>query len=307
MDLTITKLAVYLSIFVIVSCSQAEQHVPLQHQGEQKQFSEDNNFIAYLSSQKLPANLSFCNEVVPIDVSEVKERAEREFLLNLQQPAQLLLNLKRSGRYFGIISTILKENNVPDDMKYLVVAESALYQARSTKDAVGLWQFIEPTAKRYGLRVDEFVDERKHVIKSTRAAIQYLKDAYARLGSWSLAAAGYNMGTDGVIDNVEFQGQKSYYDLYLNEETSRYLLRIAIIKELMSNASKYGIDVSTVEYYSPVSTKFIRVETPIDNLTTWAKENGNTYKDIKILNPWILKRSLPKPSKGSTWEVIVPN
>lgn len=303
MSFHISNTSVTLLMYVLVSCTQAEQQIPKQEIPKQQNTS---SYFEYLSSVKLPATLSFCGEKVPLDIPEVRERAEREFLVNLQQPAQLILNLKRSGRYFPLFTALCKEFNVPDDLKYLVVAESALYQARSSKDAVGLWQFIEPTAKRWGLRVDEYIDERKNVVKSTKAAIYYLKDAYAKLGSWALAAAAYNMGTDGALDNVDFQGVQNYYDLYLNEETSRYVLRIAVLKELMENAERYGTKLPTTEYYAPFSTKVIRVETAIDNLATWAKENGNTYKDIKILNPWILKRSLPKPAKGSYWEITVP-
>jgi hypothetical protein len=201
---------------------------------------------------------------------------------------------------------IIKENGMPSDIKYLSVAESALYMSRSSKGAVGLWQFMEGTAKAMGLVVDEFVDERRHPQKSTQAAMKYLKSGYAGNKSWTMAAAGYNMGHGGLRENIDFQTADSFYDLYLNEETSRYILRIAIIKELMENYAKYGFNIQKEDLYSEEKTKIINVDYRIDNLADWAKVNNSTYKDVKILNPWILKRSLPKPTTGKVWEILLP-
>jgi hypothetical protein len=264
------------------------------------------NYLAFLSNVPFPKTLSFCGEKVPLDIPEVRERAEREFYLNLQTPGQLILYIKRAGRYFPIFEQMLKQENVPEDLKYLAVAESALFMARSPKDAVGVWQFMEPTARSMGLRVDEFIDERRHVGKSTKAAIQYLKSGYAASKSWSLAAAGYNMGHGGVKENIDFQKGETFYDLFLNEETSRYVLRIAVIKELMEHAERYGLSLSEEDVYKPSKVKTVMVDRAITDLADWALNNGTTYKDIKLLNPWILKRTLPAP-KGGAYYIDVPN
>lgn len=257
------------------------------------------NYLTYLSAIPFPKTLSFCGEQVPLDNPEVRERAEREFYLNLQSPGQLILYIKRAGRYFPQFEKILKEESVPDDLKYLAVAESALFMARSPKDAVGVWQFMEPTAKSMGLRVDEFVDERRHIGKSTRAAIQYLRSGFKATKSWSLSAAGYNMGHGGVRENIEFQKGESFYDLFLNEETSRYILRIAVIKELMEHAEKYGLVLSKDDVYQVPNVITVKVDKPITDLSAWALNNGTSYKDVKLLNPWILKRALPAPKNGA--------
>ncbi len=264
------------------------------------------NYLTYLSAISFPKSLNFCGEEVPLEIPEVRERAEREFYLNLQSPGQLILYIKRAGRYFPLFEKILKEEQVPDDLKYLAVAESALFMARSPKDAVGVWQFMEPTAKSMGLRVDEFVDERRHIGKSTRAAIQYLRSGYNASKSWSLAAAGYNMGHGSVRENIEFQKGESFYDLFLNEETSRYILRIAIIKELMEHAEKYGIVLSKEDVYPEPIVTTVKVDRPITDLAAWAINNGTSYKDVKLLNPWILKRALPAPKNGAYY-IDLPN
>jgi len=264
------------------------------------------NYFEFISSLTLPEKLELCGERIPLEIPEVRERAEREFYLLLQQPGQVILYLKRSGRYFPMFERIIKEYNMPDDIKYLSVAESALYQARSAKDAVGLWQFIEGTARAYGLRVDKEVDERRHPEKSTRAAMQYLRRAYNRFNNWLVAFASYNMGAEGVANNLDFQGTNNYFDLFLNEETSRYIFRIAIIKEIMENPEKYGFKVPSWERYKPDRTRKIKVSSSIANLAEWAKSQGTTYKDVKILNPWILGRSLPTPKSTEDWVVEIP-
>jgi hypothetical protein len=194
---------------------------------------------------------------------------------------------------------------VPTDLKYLSVAESALYQAQSGKGAVGLWQFMPATGRQYGLRVDEYIDERRHPEKSTRAAARYLQDNYKRYNSWGLAAAAYNMGEGATNDDLSFQNGRSYFDLYMNEETSRYLFRIVAIKEIMSNAEQYGYFLDNDDYYRLPEAKSVTVSAGIPNMAEWAEQQGSTYKDVKLMNPWILKRMLPAPS-GAPYEILVP-
>jgi hypothetical protein len=292
-------------LFLCIILTSCAEPVKIRSQAPTFSASSDGNYAKYLSSLKFPENLSFCGERVPLEIPEVRERAEREFYLNLQTPGQLILYIKRSGRYFPMFERILKEQNAPDDLKYLAVAESALFMARSTKDAVGMWQFIPATGKRMGLQIDDFIDERRNPEKSTRAAIEYLKNGFNKRQSWTLAAAGYNMGHENVSDNVEFQDKNSFYDLYLNEETSRYILRIAIIKELLEHAEQYGINIEFKDRYQPDNVNIITWDSSIPDLSAWAENHGTTYKDVKILNPWILKRNLPTP-KGAAYRIAVP-
>lgn len=263
-------------------------------------------FYEQFSAFKLPKELDFCGERVPLEIPEVRERAEREFYSLLQQPGQVILYLKRAGRYFPIFEKLLTAAAVPDDLKYLSVAESALYMSRSPKGALGLWQFIPETGKRMGLIVDEYVDERMNPEKSTRAAIDYLRTGFDSNRTWTLAAAGYNMGHYGVADNITFQGKTDFYDLFLNEETSRYILRIVIIKEVMKNAQKYGFEVPEDEKYKPEQCEEVEVSGPVPDLAQWAGDHGSSYKDIKLNNPWILKRKLMAPPKGKTYFIKVP-
>lgn len=268
----------------------------------EKKEKADNTIFSWISSISLPNKLDFCGERVPLEIPEVRERAEREFYLLLQQPGQLCLYLKRSGKYFPIYEKLLAENKLPDDLKYLSVAESALYQSRSSKNALGLWQFMQGTAKSYGLIVDKYVDERCNVKKSTVAALRYLKNGRESLGSWTLAAAGYNMGNAGVRRAMTRQNISNYYDLFLNEETSRFVFRIVIIKELMKNSKRYGLNFNEKDLYSLGDVSTRKINGAIKDLENWAVENKYLYKDIKLLNPWILTNELPSGS----WEILVP-
>lgn len=292
------KKHILLLLIFLISCSESKEL--------KSDSNNENNFFEFISTLKLPTNLDFCGEKIPLEIPEVKERAEREFYLLLQQPGQLILYLKRSGRYFPMYEKILKENKVPDDLKFLSVAESALYMSRSSKDAVGLWQFIPETGRRMGLQIDDYVDERRHPEKSTIAAIKYLKEGYRNHKSWILAAAGYNVGHENILENMKYQNAEDFFELFLNEETSRYILRIIIIKELMTNPYKYGLKITECEVYPPEETKIVKVDTNIVNLSEWAKQYGTTYKYIRLHNPWILQRRLPSPQKGSSWEIAVP-
>jgi hypothetical protein len=255
-----------------------------------------------VSAFEVPQQLSFAGEPMPVQDPEIRKRFEREMLLNLQSDGQIMLYLKRSGEVFDIYDRVLKEEGAPTDLKYLSVAESALFQAQSGKGAVGLWQFIPETARRYGLRVDDYVDERRDIEKSTRAAARYLKENYARYGSWYLAMAAYNMGEGATNDDLSFQRQRSFFDLYVNEETSRYPFRIMAIKEIMENPRKYGFNLRENDYYRLPKTKTVKVTESIGNLAEWAEAQGSTYKNVKLANPWILKRSLP----AGNWEIQVP-
>lgn len=265
-----------------------------------------NVHFQFISSLELPNDLSWCGEQIPMDDPEVRERAEREFYLLLQQPGQIMLYIKRSGRYFPMYEKAAKELGAPDDLKYLSVAESALYMSESHAGAVGLWQFMPATAKMMGLHVSSYVDERRHPEKSTYAGIKYMQQHYKRFGSWFLAAAAYNMGLGRVGRTLDFQQGEDYFDLHLNSETSRYIFRIAIIKELMANAQKYGFIVDEDDLYKDVDSQIITVKTEINDLSAWANAHGTNYKMVKRLNPWIIKESLRPPLSGESYEIRVP-
>ncbi len=264
-----------------------------------------NGFNSYISGLSLPATLTLCGEELPLDEPEVRERAEREFYLLLQKPGQVVLYLKRAARLFPMYEKKLKEAGLPDDLKYLSVAESALFQARSSAGAVGLWQFMKGTGEQMGLVIGKNVDERRNPEKSTDAALKFLKQGYQKHNSWCLTLGGYNMGFTGIGNSMIQQYGTDYFDLYLNEETSRFVFRIAIIKELMSNPEKYGYIIPKNQLYKPYKTKTVEV-TSIPNLSDWAISQGTTYKYVKILNPWLLTKKLPKHPDGKKWAVKIP-
>jgi hypothetical protein len=252
-----------------------------------------------------PDTLSFADEAVPLERWDVKERFDRELLFNGYNRANVLFLLKLANRYFPQISERLKANGVPDDFKYVCVAESNLLSgARSGVGATGFWQFMSGTAPGYGLKITSEVDERYDLAKSTDAAAAYLKSAYKKFGSWTAAAASYNMGQGGFNGQASYQGTENYYDLMLPEETNRYLFRILAFKYLLENAEALGYEVKAGELYAEVPSRTVTVTASIPNLAQFAKANGTTYKMLRQLNPWIRGRSLSV--KGSPYEIKLP-
>jgi membrane-bound lytic murein transglycosylase D len=247
-----------------------------------------------IQALRISEPLSFCNEPVPLNETDVKERLERELLVALDNNDDVILWLKRSNRYFPHIEKVLKDNSLPDDLKYIVIAESSLKPlAASNKGAVGFWQFIENTGVRYGMKINNDVDERRNLYTSTDAAISYLKDLYALFGSWTLAAAAYNMGEDGLKTEMLMQKADNYYHLYLNEETQRYVFRILTAKIILSNPGKYGFYLTEDDLYKPV--QFDRVDITLNQsmpLYLIAQAANTYFKVIKDLNPQIKNYSL---------------
>lgn len=255
----------------------------------------------------VPSSLDFCGEKVPLDRWEVKERLDRELLVNSYLHGSQLYVIKLSGRYFPIIEERLKANGLPDDMKYLCVAESSLQQnAMSGVGAASFWQFMKDTGPAYGLEINDEVDERFHVVKATDAACKYLKAAYDKFGTWTAAAASYNCGQAGYLKQVDFQGPNNYYDLIFPEETNRYVFRILALKHILSNPQTYGLYLEPGEEYKPLKGRTILVDKSIPNLADFAKENNVSYKMLKIYNPWLRAQKLTvKP--GKTYEIVLPN
>jgi hypothetical protein len=256
----------------------------------------------------LPAQLSFAGEEVPLERWDVKERLDRELLINSYSPATILFLLKLSNRYFPTISERLKANGVPDDFKYLCIAESNLIAGATSKaGAVGFWQFMNGTAPGYGLEANSLVDERMDLRKATDAACQYLKSAYAKFGTWTAAAASYNCGQGGYNGQATFQQTKNYYDLHLPEETNRYIFRILTFKHILENADALGFKVTATDLYNEIPYRSVTVTSSISNLAQWAINNGTSYKILKLMNPWIRGRSLSASAAKSYVIKLPPN
>lgn len=256
-------------------------------------------------TRHFPAIIDFAGEKTPLNVSDVKERLDRELLVNANLDASTLLIIKRANRAFPVIEPILKQYGVPDDFKYLAVIESGLVNVVSPAGARGVWQFMPDTGKQYGLEVNDLVDERYHLAKSTEAACKYLLAAKNKFGSWTLAAASYNAGLGGVNKQLTFQGVESYYDLLLADETSRYVFRILALKEIMQHPAQYGFNVTPTELYSVIPTKKVEVTASQPDLSVFAKAQGINYKILKIHNPWLRDRKLDVAA-GKQYEIEVP-
>lgn len=263
----------------------------------------------YISTFPLPDKLTFAGEPVPMHDPDVRERIERELIQNSYKHSATLLILKREGRWRKQISRILKEEGVPEDFFYLAVAESELDEhAQSGVGAMGFWQFMKATAPSYNLEVSEQVDMRKDPIASTYAACRYLKEAYRKFGNWTLAAASYNRGMAGLENAVKAQKVNNFYDLYLNRETYRYVMRIIALKLIIENPQDYGFFITEADKYRPFVTRSVQIDTTINDLPQFALDMGINYKILKIYNPWIngtgYKLVVPK---GKSYTLILPD
>jgi hypothetical protein len=247
------------------------------------------------TAQYFPVEIDFAGEKVPLQIDDVKERFDRELIVNANLHSSTIIILKRANRAFPIIEPILAKYGVPDDFKYLAVIESALVNATSSAGAKGVWQFMPATAKEKGMEVTEVVDERYDLIKSTEAACIYLLKAKEKFGNWTLAAASYNGGMTGVQNKLDEQRVSSYYDVLLTDETARYVFRILALKEIMKNPTMYGFDLSQKELYKGLQTKTVMVDSTINNLADFAISQGINYKILKIHNPVVARQKVAKP------------
>jgi hypothetical protein len=254
---------------------------------------------------KLPVTLDFSGEEVPLNAPDIRERLDKELLVNTYWQSNMMLLLKRAHKWFPTIEAILAEEGVPDDFKYLAVIESGLENLRSPKGAKGFWQLMPGTAKEYGLEVNSNVDERYHIEKSTRVACKYLLKAKKRFGSWTLAAASYNRGMYGTHKLLDKQLVQDYYDLLLNTETSRYVFRILAVKEIMSHPKRYGFIFEETDLYQPIPVKKLGWDVPIANIAEFAQEKGINYKLLKIHNPWLIENHLNNNSR-KYYEIAIP-
>jgi len=265
---------------------------------------KSSEFPSLAPHTRIHSDLNFCGEQVPLDILEVRERLEKELLLTIWDRPQVVLWIKRSNRYMPYIEKMLKQNNMPEDLKYVPIIESALRpHARSNKGAVGHWQFIKPTGKRYGLTINRNFDDRRNIFKSTKAAIRYLKTLHEITNSWTLAAAAYNMGERRLESEIEKQKTRSYYHLYIPLETQRYVFRILAAKMVLSDPKKYGFNLIEEDLYPPLQFDRIDVECNHPVPVQIIAQAANTYfKAIKDLNPEIRGDELPR----GTHSILIP-
>ncbi|NBW27485.1 MAG: lytic transglycosylase domain-containing protein [Flavobacteriaceae bacterium] len=269
--------------------------------------NEDKNKITHEgTTYYFPTEVDFAGENMPLEIPDVRERFDRELLVNANLHASTILIIKRANRVFKIIEPILEKNGVPNDFKYLAVIESSLINAVSPSGARGVWQFMPATAMEIGLEVNECVDERYHLEKSTEAACKFLLAAKEKFGSWTLAAASYNGGITGVNKQIEIQKVSNYYDLLLNEETSRYVFRILALKEIMKAPHKFGFEIPKQDLYELYPTHKIEIDSTVNNLADFAIDQGVNYKILKLYNPWLRDTKLDNRARKK-YLIELPN
>ncbi len=257
-------------------------------------------------SVEIPSSATFAGERVPLERFDVREALDRELIVNSYFHSQTIRLIKMAPRYFRIIEPILKEEGIPEDFKYLAVAESGLDpRAVSFAGAVGFWQFLKGTGQDYGLEINDEVDERYHVEKSTYAACSYLKDAYEKFGNWTMVAAAYNAGMRGVERQTERQKSHNYYDLLFVEETQRYVFRILALKLVLELPERYNFIIGNEEKYPIISTKEVVIQGPVKDFADFAHVYGINYKLLKDFNPWLRQNYLTNPI-GKRYPIKIP-
>lgn len=272
-----------------------------------RQVPEGNNPEGPLvaASWALPETVLFAGEAMPLENFDTRESLDRELNATAYRHGSTLLTIKRAGRYFPEIEKILKEYSIPDDFKYLACAESDLSNVISPAGATGFWQIMEGTAREYGMIVNKEVDERYSLEKSTIFACRYFRKAYEHYGSWTMAAASYNNGFNGLDEQQEIQKERDYYNLLLNEETARYIFRIAALKLIMTEPAKYGLEIGERNIYKPVPYTEVEIDTTITSFEQFSKQFGTNYKMLKFLNPWLRKPFLTNTA-GKEYIIRIP-
>jgi len=255
----------------------------------------ENSGPALIHATRFSDTLDFCGEPGPVSDPQIRERLEKEMLLTVWDRPQVILWLKRSTRYLPRIRQMLAENGMPSDLQYLSIIESALRpHVGSPKGALGFWQFTAETGRTWGLRIDARIDERRNLTAATAAAIRYLKALFDQFGSWTLAAAAYNMGEAGLAAQIEHQGQSDFYRLYLPIETQRYVLRAVAAKQVVSDPDHFGFHLAPMDYWSPETAASVTVKSDIETpLVALARAAGISFADLKRLNPEIRGFFLP--------------
>ena len=294
-----SKILVILSIIALsgILINAVQQNNGSQANGIKNGIEKDANDSYSVKAIKIPKNLEFSGEKVPLDKIDIRERIDRELLVNTYWQSNALLWIKRSHKYFPVIEPILKEKGVPDDFKYLAVIESNLMNVTSPAGAKGFWQMLKGAARENGLEVNSNVDERYHLEKATRAACDYLLKSKKRFGSWTLAAASYHDGSGGISKKLSTQLVSNYYDMLAGQNTQRYLPRIIAAKEILSNPKKYGFEFDDEDLYTTPESYTVKVDTPIINIAQFAKKHNTNYRELKVLNPWLRENVLNNKSR----------
>ncbi|MCT8339914.1 lytic transglycosylase domain-containing protein [Flavobacteriaceae bacterium TK19130] len=282
-------------------CVNAVQEPPSDETMEKKLVNDYNVYAI-----PLPDTMDFAGEPVPMDDPDIRERFDRELLVNTYWQSNGLLIIKRANRFFPKIEPLLKKYGLPDDFKYLAVAESGLMDNSSPAGAAGFWHFLSSTGKEYGLEINDYVDERYNLEKATKVAAEYLQKSKDRFGTWTMAAAAYNAGNYGVSKQVERQkSDGDYYDLLLNDETSRYVFRILAFKYILSNPQKFGFNYRDKDLYHKIPTYTVKVDTAITDIPAFAHKFGISYKILKIHNPW-LRETYLRNASGKEYFIEIP-
>ena len=271
---------------------------------------KQNSSIEQIAHQDIvaipaPEKATFAGEKMPLEYFDVNEFLSRELTSISYGHGVLVQTIRLANRYFPVIEPILKEQGVPDDFKYLCVAESNLQNVISPARAVGYWQFLEGTGKEFGLEINKEVDERYHIEKATVAACKYFKRAYAKYGNWTLAAASYNVGMAHIDGQIKRQKTESYYDMSLNMETARYVYRAVAYKEIMTKPYLYGFNIAKEDLYKPFEYEEVEVKTNIASIADFAEKHGTNYKMVKVFNPWLRDGLLTNTAK-KTYTIKIP-
>lgn len=295
-------------LFAYIVFNESRTHTPVNTMSDDEvarpQFVMDDGPLPAISFD-VPENASFAGEPMPLNLPDVKERLDKELQINTYFHSNTIFLIKRAKRWLPQIEEILKKHKIPEDFKYLPLIESNLMNVVSPAEAVGYWQILKTSGKEFGLEISNEVDERYDPLKATEAACKYLNQAYRKFGSWTLVAASYNRGMGGVERAIENQGEKNYYDLFLNDETSRYVFRIVAIKEIIEHPSRYGFKVNPKHLYQEEPLEYVEVDETIKDLVTFAKQNGTNYKLIKRHNPWLRDDRLTV-RKGKRYRIAIP-
>jgi len=266
---------------------------------------DSSGYQSYAISYALPEKINFAGEAVPLELPDVYERLDKELQINIYTHSNTLFLIKRANRWLPQMEGILKKYKIPDDFKYVALVESNLLNGVSPKGAVGFWQILKSSGKENGLEISKEVDERYDPLKSTVVACKYLRQAYKKFGNWTLAAASYNRGITGLYKAIKNQNVNSYYDLYLNDETSRYIFRILAIREIIENSEKYGFSVDSLHLYKPEKLRYVKVEKTVPDLITFSKKQGINYKLLKRYNPWLREERLTV-KRNNSYQIAIP-
>ena len=296
-----SKLSLKSHLFILTLSIISLFFVSINFQSDNLNLNSDYNVYAL----SIPEKMEFCGENLPLSKPNVRERIDRELLVNTYWQSNGFLLFKRSNKYLHIIEPILESYGIPNDFRYLPIIESGLQNITSPAGAKGFWQIMKSTGKEYELEINSNVDERNNLVLSTHVACKYLLKAKKRLGSWTLAAASYNAGINKIHNELDRQSVDNYYDLLLSEETSRYVYRILAIKEIFNNPTSYGFNFKKEDLYTYPNTYFVEVDTAVTDFVQFASAFNINYKQLRILNPWLKERHLNNKSRKK-YKIQIP-